>query len=352
MGALTFDALLRSLKQGAPDPVYYLHGEEDVLKDEAVRALLGRAVDPAARDFNVDQRAAGDLDPESFNALVNTPPMLAATRAVVLRGMEQLRKTAKVRQELLRYLDSPNPTTVLVLVHGTGEPPDTELVRRTTAVEVSRLPPARVERWMAHRSQQLGLTFAPEAAELLLASVGHDLSALARELEKLAPLSTGRPVTRDEVAALVGVRRGETLQDFLDAALERQAAAAARLVEPVLEQAGMNGVRMLSALGTALVGTALARAELDRDARRGRDRVETALLSQLRAARPYGLGSWEQTALRWARWGGLWTAGELRDALRLALDADRALKSSTLTDEAGILAQLVLSFAVLAREAA
>ena len=48
MGALTFDALLRSLKQGAPDPVYYLHGEEDVLKDEAVRALLERAVDPTA----------------------------------------------------------------------------------------------------------------------------------------------------------------------------------------------------------------------------------------------------------------------------------------------------------------
>src|SRR5205809_900344 len=89
MGALTFDALLRSLKQGAPDPVYYLHGEEDVLKDEAVRVLLERAVDPAARDFNVDQRTAADLDPEAFNALVNTPPILAATRAVVLRGMEQ-----------------------------------------------------------------------------------------------------------------------------------------------------------------------------------------------------------------------------------------------------------------------
>src|SRR5438128_1415756 len=40
MGALTFDALLRSLKQGAPDPVYYLHGDEDVLKDEAIRALV------------------------------------------------------------------------------------------------------------------------------------------------------------------------------------------------------------------------------------------------------------------------------------------------------------------------
>jgi len=156
---------------------------------------------------------------------------------------------------------------------------------------------------MTHRAKQLGFTLAPEAGALLLASVGNDLSGLARELEKLAPLCTGRPASRDEVAALVGVRRGETLQDLVDAALERRAADAARLVEPVLEQAGMSGVRMLSALGTALVGTALARAEIDRDPRR-RDRLEGALLSHLRAARPYGLGSWEQTALRWARWAG------------------------------------------------
>src|SRR6059058_3369826 len=146
MGALTFDALLRSLKQG-----------------EAVRALVERAVDAAARDFNFDQRAATDLDPEAFNALVNTPPMLTATRVVVLRGMEQLRKTAKVRQELLHYLDVPNPTTVLVLVHGGAEPPDPELVRRATVVHVAALPPDRVERWMRHRAKQLGLALTPEA---------------------------------------------------------------------------------------------------------------------------------------------------------------------------------------------
>src|SRR2546425_12648635 len=82
---------------------------------------------------------------------------------------------------------------------------------------------------MSHRAKQLGFTLAPEAGELLLASVGNDLSGLARELEKLAPLCPGRPASRDEVAALVGVRRGETLQDFIEAALERRAADAARL---------------------------------------------------------------------------------------------------------------------------
>jgi len=360
MGALSFDALLRSLKQGVPDPVYYLHGDEDVLKDEAIRALLERAVEPAARDFNVDQRSAADLDAASYHALVNTPPMLAARRVVVIRGLEQLRKTAKVRQELLRYLDSPNPTTLLVLVQGAGEPPDAELAHAATAVAVDPLPPARVERWMAHRARQLGLTLAPGAGDLLLGAVGNDLAALAQEIEKLAALAAGRgggaggggsrPITREDVTALVGVRSGETVQDLVDAALERRGAAAAQLVGPVLEQAGMSGVRVVTALGTALLGTALARAELDRGAPRGR--LESLLLAHLRAARPHGLGSWEHTAASWARWASVWSLRELSRALRLALDADGALKSSTVTDERGILEQLVLAWGVRAREAA
>src|SRR5437016_8440600 len=202
MGALTFDALLRSLRQGVVDPVYYLHGDEDLLHAEAVRALVERAVDPAVRDFNLDQRSAPELDAEAFHALVNTPPMLAATRAVVVRGLEQLKKTAKVRQELLRYLESPNPTTLLVLVQAAGEPPDAELLRRTTAVTVESLPPARVERWMAHRARQLALTLAPEAGAMLLDAVGNDLAARARQLGELAALAGGgsgsRPATRED----------------------------------------------------------------------------------------------------------------------------------------------------------
>jgi len=366
MGALTFDALLRSLKQGgrgergagtgggAPDAVYYLHGDEDVLKDEAVRALADRVLDAGSRDFNFDQRRAGDLDPEAFHSLVNTPPLLAAARIVVLRGVEDVRKTSKVRQALVRYLEAPNPTTLLILVQGAGEPPDAELARWATSVAIEPLPAPRVHKWVAHRARQLQLTLEPDAAELLVESVGHDLGALAGELEKLAAVGAGRtdggPATRDDVAALVGARPGATLQDLIDAALERRAAAAARLVEPVLEQAGMTGVRILMALGTALIGTALATAELDRGTPPGR--LAAALLGHLRAARPFGLGSWEQTAARWARWATHWSAGSLRAALRLALDADRALKTTTLTDERGTLVQLVLALGVLRREAA
>src|SRR2546423_6411712 len=312
MGALTFDALLRSLKQGgrgergagtgggAPDAVYYLHGDEDVLKDEAVRALVDRVLDDASRDFNLDQRRAGDLDPEAFHSLVNTPPLLAAVRVVVLREVEDVRKTSKVRQALVRYLEAPNPTTLLILVQGAGEPPDAELARLATSVAIEPLPAPRVHKWVAHRAKQLQLTLEPDAAALLVESVGNDLGALGGELEKLAAVGAGRTdggrATRDDVAALVGARPGATLHALIDAALERRAAAAARLVEPVLEQAGMTGVRILMTLGTALIGTALAPAELDRGTPPGR--LAAPPLGHPRAPRPVGLGGWGHAPAR------------------------------------------------------
>jgi len=352
MPALTLDALLRSLKKkgAAPERLYLLHGDEEVLKDEAIRALLDAAVG-SNRDFNLDVRYAADLTPESFHALVNTPPMLAERRAVVIRGVEQLgKRKTKLRDELLRYLADPNPTTVLVLVVAAGEELDAELARACSSVLLEPLAADRVPRWLQHHASALGVTLAPDAVELLLSAVGGDLSTLARELEKLASLAagTGRPVSADDVTGMVGVRRGETIYDLVDAAMERRAARAAQLVEPILEQAGMSGVKILSLLGTHLVGTAVARAERDR----GTARLEDAVFRQMQTARPYGLRNWREEAARWAKWSLQWNAGDLGRALCAALAADNALKTATVSDDRGIVTQLVLVFAKMDREAA
>jgi DNA polymerase-3 subunit delta len=346
------DTLLLSLKKKgtAPNPVYLLHGDEEVLKDEAIRALLDAAVG-TSRDFNLDVRYAADLDPESFDALVNTPPMLAERRAVVVRGVEQLgKRKSKLRDQVVRYVTNPNPTTVLVLVVAAGEEADAELARASSAVLIEPLAADRVPGWLHHHASTLGVTLAPDAADLLLQAVGNDLSTLAQELEKLASLAAGagRAVTPDDVTSLVGVRRGETVVDLVDAAMERRAARAAELVEPVLEQAGMSGVKILSLLGTHLVGTAVARAERDR----GTARVEDVVFRQMQTVRPYGLRNWREEAARWSKWSLQWSAGDLARALRAALAADNALKTATVSDDRGIVTQLVLGFAKLDREAA
>ena len=354
MAALTLDVLFRSLKKGAriSEPVYLLYGDEDVLKDEAIRALIAAAVGESS-DFNLDVRFAADLTPESFHALVNTPPMLAERRAVVVRGVEQLgKRKTKLRDEVVRYLAAPNPTTVLVLVVAAGEEPDPDFVRASASVDMEPLAAERVPRWMQHRATTLGITLAPDAAELLVKAVGNDLTTISRELLELAELAGGtdRPVTAEDVTSLVGVHRGETVFDLVDAALERRVARAAQLVEPVLEQAGMSGVKIVSLLGTHLVGTALARSERDRGVPVGR--LPDTLYRQMQSVRPYGLRTYKEEAARWTAWSGLWSARELGHALRAALRADNALKTATVSDDRGILTQLVLGFAATQREAA
>src|SRR5438445_10210006 len=157
MAALTLDALLRRLKKGAPlpNPVYLLHGDEDVLKDEAIRALVDATVG-SSRDFNLDVRFAPDLTPESFHALVNTPPMLVERRAVVIRGVEHLgKRKTRLRDEVVRYLASPNPTTLLVLIVAAGEEAGPDSLRASTGVEVDALAAERVPRWLHHRASTL-----------------------------------------------------------------------------------------------------------------------------------------------------------------------------------------------------
>jgi DNA polymerase-3 subunit delta len=351
MATLSFNALLGAGKPGTLDPVYYLHGEEEILKEEAVRLLLDRAVDPSLRDFNLDARSAPDLDPAALRALVDTPPMMADRRVVILRSVEGMRAKSKARDELVRYLAHPNPTTTLILVQGGDEAPDSGLTAHATTVAVDRLPPDRVTRWIAHRAGQIGLKIDPPAAELLGQATAHDLSAISQELDKLAALAGDRTVTQADVTAAVGVRHGETLDDLITAALERRTGDAARMLLPVLAQSGMSGVKLVSTLGTGLVGLAAARAELDRGTAPGR--LESTILQRLIASRPGGLGAgYKDVAARWAKWVRGWTAAELSRAIRQALAADRALKGTQLTDEYGIVLGLLLGMARDTQEAA
>jgi len=344
MAGSSLERAYRSLKAGEIAPAYYLTGDEDVLKDELVTAIIDAAVEPAARDFNLDVRSAGDLDGETLHALIETPPMLAERRVVVIRGLDQWRKQAKIWDVLRAFLDRPSPSTVLILTHAAGQKPDAQVARRSEHVEIPSLKPDQVHRWVTRRAQRRALTFDGAAAAHLVDAVGGDLSILAMEIEKLAAAAPANgSVDAAFVADLVGVRRGETIHDWVDAAVARDIARATALVEPVLAQSGVSAVQMVAALGTALVGVRLGRALLDRGSAPAR--VERELLEAIRDARPARIRRWGEEARRWTTAAGLWTSSALDDALRSAFEADRALKSTTVSDERGILTTMLLQFA-------
>ena len=345
MPSRTTREFLSALKQGEFERAYYLYGPEEVLKEEGLRYLIERAVDPATRDFNFDLRSAGQLDPESVEALCNTVPMMADRRVVVIRDVEQWKRKTKARNAFLAYLERPSPDTVVVLVQGAAEDTeDKELARRAVSVHFG--PPTATEaaKWLERKAAASGIRFAPGASEHLIKCTGGDLGAIRLELEKLSALAGDEPITAEQVGDLVGIRHGETLFDWRDATMVGDAGRAVQLLGRVLDQPGMSGVKLVSLLGTTLVGLGVVRAALDARSRGGA--LDRVAFDALRAARPFGLLPWKDETLRWAHWAPKWPEPRLRDALRAALETDRSLKSTTLSDERALLADLVMRLTI------
>ena len=335
------DNLFRSLQKGELAPVYYFYGAEDVLKDEAVRMILDKALDPSLRDFNFDQRSAAQLDAEDVHALCNTLPMLAERRVVLLREIEGWKRKTKGRSEFLRYLERPSPDTIVIMVQSSSEEAeDRELAAGAVGVRFDPLPPERAQKWLLREAGRLGVDLEVDAAEHLVRSTEANLGALSSELSKLASLPAGTPLTVEAVGQLVGVRHGETLWDWRDAVLDGDTGRAATLLSPVLAQSGVSGVKLVTAIGTALVGIGTARAHFDRGIRGGA--IGAAVMRTLLSIRPFGLLSYKEEANRWSRWAAKWSNARIRSALRAARDTDEALKNTTVSDERGLLLDLVL----------
>jgi DNA polymerase III subunit delta len=351
MPAHSFDTLFRALNHGDLARAYYFYGPEDVLKDEAVRAVVDRALDPGLRDFNFDQRSAGQLEPEDIHALCNTLPMLANRRVVLIRDVESWKRKTRSRSEFLRYLERPCPETLVILVQGSAEEnEDKELSRGTYNVRFDPLPAERAIKWASHRAAQLGFGLAPDAAEHLVQAVGADLGSLASELAKLGSLASSGPLTVERVGELVGVRRGETMWDWRAAVLQDQSALAVTLLPAILAQPGVSGVKLISAVGTGLVGVGVARSFYDKGSR-GRA-LEDAVFRALLKNRPAGLLGYREEASRWSRWAPRWPGERIRSGLRAALETDLALKNTAVSDEQGLVANLVLRLGIRSVEAA
>jgi DNA polymerase-3 subunit delta len=343
MAAANFSlkTLRDAIKRRSFDGAYYILGEDDYQKEDAVRQLIEAAVDPAARDFNLDVRRATEIDAEELGVLLSTPPMMAERRVIVLRDVGSLKKDA--RKALDRYLGRPAADALLVMVASAGAKPDTGLSASSTPLQFDPLTGDRIPRWIAHKaSTELGVRITEPAIELLQAAVGSDLHQLAGELDKLASyVQNGGDIGEEAVAAVVGVRRGETQSDLLDAVAERNAGRALELLTHVMAQPKTTGVSIVMALATQMLAISWGRARLDEGI--PRSRLAQEYFDLLKETGAFTGRPWGSATAVWARAAERWSRDSLNRAIDALLEADIALKESRVSSEEQLLATVVLS---------
>lgn len=342
MSVSSLKTLRDAIKRRSFDGSYYISGDDDYQKDDAVRQLIEAALDPSSSDFNLDVRRAIDLDAEALSVLLSTPPMMAERRVIVVRDVGALRKD--VRKVLDQYLTRPAPDLLLILTSAAGSKSDSALSATTTQLQFEPLTGDRIPKWIAHHATtELKIRISEPAIELLQAAVGSDLHQLAGELDKLASYVEGRgeEIGEDAVAAVVGVRRGETQADFLDAVADRNVSRALELVPHILAQSKTTGVSIVMALTTQMLAISWGRAKLD-------EGLSIARLSQeyfnlLKETGAYTGRPWGSAVGIWTRAAEHWSHDALDQALDALLEADIALKESRVSSDGQLLATVVLS---------
>lgn len=327
MPLLNPDRLARALAKGTRGGVYFLFGDEVFLKEEAAEAIIAAHLDPATRDFNLDQLRASDVEIDALASILQTPPMMAEWRVVLVREAQAFAGSSRARAVIQDALDKPVPGLALILI---AELPERsrakfydELKKKAMAVEFSPLAPADVPGWLMSRAEAEGIEIDGTAARALAAAIGAEMGILNRELLKLKDYVGDRArIEVSDVEAVVGQVPRQNRWEWFDLVGDREFVRA-REGLPILLDAGENGVGLVIGLGTQFLRLAIA-------AHGG----ERALQKELPRHQSWLAG-------RLARQARRWSPEVLDDALDELLRADRLLKSTNLGDQA-IVEELLL----------
>ncbi|MDO4183101.1 MAG: DNA polymerase III subunit delta [Coriobacteriia bacterium] len=314
--------MTQTAKQQAPLLAAYLVVGEDALKRQAViKRLRTRLAQAGDLEFNHDVFDGETCAGADVVSACDTLPFMSDVRLVEVSAVEKLKKADS--EALVAYLANPSETTVLVLL-SEKLAKNTRLYKAVAAVGkqavIDCAPKARRELPKLVRDMAVGhgVVFSDKAARTLLDLVGEDTVALDAEIRKVALAHSGKdPVSDKEVSALVAPTAEPKPWEFVDAVSARDLPRALALLG-----------RMTSVTPYSL---------LPQCSRRMRELLCAKALAE-RGGGPADLAKalkmpdWRvRNHLTWAR---SFSRQELHRALRLARDAERAMKSGAVPQDA------------------
>ncbi|MBE9505138.1 MAG: DNA polymerase III subunit delta [Proteobacteria bacterium] len=214
------EELLRKLRDDVVDPLYFIYGNDEFLKQQSVSKIKAIALQGGMADFNFDLFHAGEADMSKIMSVLSTFPVMAKRRLVILKDADKLK--SQEREVLLPYFNDPSPTTTLLMIGGDVDKRKTffsTLVKKGALVEHNHPYEREMPKWINWIAKKKGFEISDNAARCLVDIVGNDLSSVANEIEK-ASIYIGDKGNRIELEAIEAVTidmRERTVFQLIDA---------------------------------------------------------------------------------------------------------------------------------------
>ncbi len=254
-------AFFKEIKN-APRRAYYLHGEEEYLKDRALEGLKALCGDP---DLGVS-----DLTNPSAQEIIEsceTLPFFCERRLVVVRELKTTaEKDAKDAKAIAAYLPRIPETTILAILERGAADKRKALFKAFAAikadVDFAILGEEDAARFCVKTAAKRGCTIEPRDARLLVAMAGTPLMELNNELSKCCDYVGNGAITAEVINALVRRNVETNIFHMLDAMLAGRVGDGLKQLHEML-QAGEEPLRMVAFLAGRFRAMLIGKRALD-----------------------------------------------------------------------------------------
>lgn len=317
MKTLSRTELDRSLREGLR-PLYLLLGPEIYLRRVAAQTITETVLSRTLlREFNESAFSLLSEPVQSAIAAAEQLPMMSDTRVVRIRDFARLREVDE--DVLIRYLNNPSPTTVMIFIADDldkRKKSSKVLLDTCTVVEFSPLKDAEAKAWAKSRLKELKVSADDQVLSELIRLVGTDVQTLANEIEKLASAAAATDrITLDHVDELIGRSRELSNFELADHLMAGNRRKALETLHRLLED-GAEPVMLVGLIAGNYHRLALGKHLL---ARGGREEVFRNI-----SLPPFKRDSYISTLQRSS-------AGKIARGIQLTAAADLAIKTSQAT---------------------
>jgi DNA polymerase-3 subunit delta len=223
---VTFDSIMRSLKDRQFSPIYILMGDEAYYIDQISDYIAEHALAPEERDFNQTVVYGADTNAAQLADMARRYPMMSEFQVVIVKEAQNIRNW----EALEKYLEKPVSSTILVICHKNGTiDRRKKIVSRAEShgvvFESKKKKDFELPGFIDSYLKVRGATIDNKSAQMIADHVGADLSRLSTELDKLllALPENDRRVTPEVVEEQIGVSKDFNGFELKNALINRDA---------------------------------------------------------------------------------------------------------------------------------
>lgn len=206
---MTYEEIIKKIKDRVLFPIYYLHGEEAFFIDKICDAIDESVLNDAEKDFNQSVVYGRETDVPTIINMAKRFPMMASHQVILVKEAQHLKKI----DDLLPYAENPQNSTILVFCHKYGKLDGRKKVSKKikksyVLFESKKLYDNQIPNWISEHIRGRGFSINPPASMLLSEYLGNDLSRVSNELEKLLiDADPKKPIDEQDVQDRIGISK-------------------------------------------------------------------------------------------------------------------------------------------------